>query len=206
MRTLAYAMASITLALCLLPVEADAQPFDRPGTDFTATVASSDTLHLVLRADNGTLVTFPIEDPRAVPALVPGTRVTVRYERSDDGGYRLLGVRIAAGPIEPGATTDPPGGDAAEPQPPVEGRPPATAPGSAEATASPPPTTAPRHAAEPAEQPRAEPSTIPLSSPGSRPGGVAPLTRPEPSLRGILMLAVLMLVAGALLWVGLVER
>lgn len=88
---------------------AGAQPLDRPGEAFTGTVASADAFRLVLRADNGTLVSFAIEDPAAVPAgLVPGMRITVRYEAAEGEPYRLVGVKIAAGPIEGGSTTDPP--------------------------------------------------------------------------------------------------
>lgn len=86
-----------------------AQSLDRPGIGFTGTIASVDSFALVVRADNGTLVTFPIEEPFRVPAgLVPGTRITVRYEVVDRTRYRLVGVRIASGPMAHGSTTEPP--------------------------------------------------------------------------------------------------
>jgi hypothetical protein len=86
-----------------------AQPLDLAGIGFTGTVASADSFALVVRADNGKLVTFPIEEPFRVPAgLVPGMRVTVRYEVVDDNRYRLVGVKIASGPMDRDSTTEPP--------------------------------------------------------------------------------------------------
>ena len=86
-----------------------AQSLDRAGIGFTGTIASVDSFALIVRADNGKLVTFPIEEPFRVPeGLVPGTRITVRYEVVDRTRYRLVGVKIASAPMEHDSTTEPP--------------------------------------------------------------------------------------------------
>src|SRR5262245_58933705 len=108
-RSVALAVLFACAALASRAPELGAQPPDPPGIGFTGTVASADSFALVVRADNGKLVTFPIEEPFRVPAgLVPGTRVTVRYEIVDRSRYRLVGVKIAGGPIEHDSTTEPP--------------------------------------------------------------------------------------------------
>jgi hypothetical protein len=203
------ALALATWAGVWAGTAAVAQPLDRPGTAFTGTVASADAFRLVLRADNGVLVSFAIEDPTTVPAgLVSGMRVTVRYEKADGQGYRLVGVKIASEPIEPGSTTDPPVGEPStstlSEQP---ATPPAPAPPEAErprleAAATPPvvAATAARSAESAGPRLAASPETSrPLQTP--RP---APLP-PAPGLREIATLAALLVVAGMLLWVSFVQ-
>jgi len=82
----------------------------RPATagGLTATLVSMDGTSLVVRADNGTLVPFRLDNESTVPAgLVPGTRVTVRYEPLE-AGYRVDTVGIPRIPSDPDATTEPP--------------------------------------------------------------------------------------------------
>lgn len=192
--------------------DARAQPLDRAGTPFTATVASSDTFALVLRADNGTLVKFPIEDPWIVPAgLVPGTRVTVRYEVIEGNRYRLVGVKIASSPMEHGSTTDPPtmapalpaaqdaprrepGTSPVLPAPATEkpAPPPDEGAGGGAAASAPPSSPAPAvGVSRPVAKPRATPS--PLASPDA----------PPPGTREIVTLLTLLVGSSALIWLAL---
>ena len=91
---------AVWAGLLLPPAAGRTQDLDRPGTAFTGTVSTADPFKLVLRADNGKLVTFPVEDPWTVPAgLVPGTRVTVRFP---EDGVRETDVDAAVpvpGPV-----------------------------------------------------------------------------------------------------------
>jgi hypothetical protein len=85
-------------------------PEPRPATagGLTATLVSMDGTMLVVRTDDGTLVPFRLDNESTVPAgLVPGTRVTVRYEPLE-AGYRVDSVGIPRIPSDPDATTEPP--------------------------------------------------------------------------------------------------
>lgn len=192
--------------------EARAQPLDRAGTAFTATVASSDTFALVLRADNGTLVRFPIEDPWTVPAgLVPGTRVTVRYEVIDGNHYRLIGVKIASTPMEPGSTTDPPtlapalpsAEDAPRREP--DTSPVLAVPGSEKPT--PPPeegaASGVAAASPPASLAPAADVSLPSARPSATPSPLASPDTPPPGAREIVTLLTLLLGSSALIWIAL---
>jgi hypothetical protein len=190
-----------------------AQSLDRPGTGFTATVASVDSFALVLRSDSGKLVTFPIEDRFKVPAgLVPGTRVTVRYEVVDGDGYRLLGVKIASGPIEHDSTTEPPsmppaspaasdsirqepGNSPVLPEPTPEPEPEETTPATRE-TAKPSPPGGSVAAAVSGPRPGAQPE----AATGSLPAMPTP---PPPASREVVTMLTLLLASGALVWMAL---
>jgi hypothetical protein len=186
---------------------AGAQPLDRSGEAFTGTVASADAFKLVLRADNGTLVSFAIEDPAAVPAgLVPGLRITVRYEAPEGEPYRLIGVRIASGPIEGGSTTDPPAQRSSsaiafeQPAPPL---PPATTlPAASEPAAVAESTQTSQASAEPRMTEPAQPAEA-SARPSSQPQRQLPST---PAPREVAVLAALLVVASLLLWAAYVRR
>jgi hypothetical protein len=95
-------------------------PEPRPATagGLTATLVSMDGAALVVRADDGTLVPFRLDNESTVPAgLVPGTRVTVRYEPLE-AGYRVDSVGIPRIPSDPDATTEPPPEATPAPAPP----------------------------------------------------------------------------------------
>jgi hypothetical protein len=96
-----------------------AQPLDRSGAGaLTGTFASADALTVVVRTDEQALVTFSVEDQASVPAgLVPGMRVTVRYDVDDDGRYHVVRVGAASYPPEAGSTTSLPPPPAAAPTP-----------------------------------------------------------------------------------------
>jgi hypothetical protein len=142
-------------------------PEPRPATagGLTATLVSMNGATLVVRADDGSLVPFRLDNESMVPAgLVPGTRVTVRYEPLE-AGYRVDSVGIPRIPSDPGATTEPP----------PEATPP-PAPSETSATPSP-------EAAESA-----------LESPVTRGESVAatqrsPARRPRPAVREVQMAA-----------------
>ena len=201
---LAVAWAGLSATL------AGAQPLDRSGEAFTGSVASADAFRLVLRADNGTLVSFAIEDPAAVPAgLVPGMRITVRYEAAEGEPYRLVGVKIASGPIE-GGSTDPPAQRSSsatvveQPAPPLptETTPrAATAPPQAAVTET-------RQASQ--SQASAEPRAAEIAQPVEAAPGPSSQPRrtlsPTPALREVAALAALLVVAGLLLWAAYVRR
>ena len=75
----------------------------------TATLVALGGMSLVVRADNGTLVPFVLDNDSTVPAgLVQGTRVTVRYEPVEGVGYRVATVGIPRIPSDPDASTEPP--------------------------------------------------------------------------------------------------
>ncbi|HJS59130.1 MAG TPA: hypothetical protein VKA01_13595 [Vicinamibacteria bacterium] len=187
---------------------AGAQPQDRPGEAFTGTVASADAFRLVLRADNGTLVSFAIEDPAAVPAgLVPGMRITVRYEATEGEPDRLVGVRIASGPLE-GGSTDPPAQRSSsasvveQPAPPL---PPETTPRAASA----PPRAAVAETTQ-ASQASAKPRAAEPAQPVEAAAGPSSQPRrtlsPTPAPREVAALAALLVVASLLLWAAYVRR
>ena len=209
MRSIRIALLAVTVWAGSSATFASAQPLDRPGEAFTGTVASADAFKLVLRADNGTLVSFAIEDPAGVPAgLVPGMRITVRYEATEGEPYRLVGVKIASGPIEGGSTTDPPAQRSSsaiafeQPAPPL---PPETIP----QVASEPPQTAVAESTR-ASQASAEPRMTEPARPVE--AAVRPSSQPQrqlsstPTPREIAALAALLVVASLLLWAAYVRR
>ena len=97
----------------------EAQPLDRSGAGaLTGTFVSADAQTVVVRTDEQALVTFSVEDQASVPAgLMPGMPVTVRYDVTDDGRYRVVRVGVASYPPEPGSTTSLPPPPAAAPTP-----------------------------------------------------------------------------------------
>jgi hypothetical protein len=192
-----------------------AQSLDRAGIGFTGTIASVDSFALVVRADNGKLVTFPIEEPFRVPeGLVPGTRITVRYEVVDRTRYRLVGVKIASAPMEHDSTTEPPALLPAPPSAP-EGirQEPGTSPVLPEPQAEPetpePAEPTPRPTAAAAAAP-AEPLPAPALD-ASRPvratsaAAALPAAPPTatPGSGEIATLVTLVLASGGLLWLAL---
>lgn len=87
------------------------QPFEvaRSNGAFTATLVSTDATRLVVKADGGAVVTFVVDSTSSIPAgLVPGSRVTVRYEVAEGNQYRVASVGIPKIPLEGGSTTEPP--------------------------------------------------------------------------------------------------
>lgn len=99
------------------------QAFEAAGGSLTATMISADATAFIVRADNGAIVTFYVDNASSIPAgLVPGSRVTVRYDALGGNRYRVASVGIPRIPFDPGSTTEPP------PQPPEATLPIATAP------------------------------------------------------------------------------
>ena len=87
------------------------QAQDHQVAELSGTVATIDTVSLRVRPDDGSVMTFVVDDPSSLPlGLVAGTRVTVKYETRQGGGRRLLSVGLALGsnppPPEAPATTD----------------------------------------------------------------------------------------------------
>jgi hypothetical protein len=87
------------------------QADDRQVSELSGTVAIIDTVSIRVRPDEGSVMTFVVDDPSSLPlGLVAGTRVTVKYETREGGGRRLLSVALALGsnppPPEVPATTD----------------------------------------------------------------------------------------------------
>jgi hypothetical protein len=113
-------LASLTFAVFCAAATAAAQPTFSPEVNLpapkattagglTATLVSLGGTALVVRADNGTLVPFVLDNDSTVPAgLVQGTRVTVRYEPVEGIGYRVDTVGIPRIPSDPDASTEPP--------------------------------------------------------------------------------------------------
>jgi len=111
-------LARFVLAAALLPAAGLAaqsglppQPFEaaRANGALTATLVSIDATRLVVQADNGEVVTFVVDATSSIPpGLVPGSRVSVRYDVADGDRYRVASVGIPKIPLEPGSTTDPP--------------------------------------------------------------------------------------------------
>jgi hypothetical protein len=110
------AIAALFVAIGIrVDSSAVAQPLDRSGAEaLTATVVSADKSAIVVRTDDGSLVTFLLDGGAFVPdGLVAGTRVTIRYQVLDGGRYQAVRVGIASFPPEAGSTT------AAPPVPPA---------------------------------------------------------------------------------------
>jgi hypothetical protein len=74
---------------------------------FTGTLSAIDSMSLSVRPDEGSVMTFLVDDPATLPpGLVAGARVTVRYDTRDSGGRRLLHVALASSDAPaPGAAT-----------------------------------------------------------------------------------------------------
>jgi hypothetical protein len=126
----------VGLALVASSTRLSGQPLDRSGAgSLTGAFVSGDAVSVVIRTDEGTFVAFVVGDQTSVPdGLVPGTRVTVRYDVGADGRYRVVRVSAASFPPEPGSTTSLPPPPAAAPTP---GPPSASPPSPTAATASP---------------------------------------------------------------------
>ena len=87
------------------------QAQDRQVAELSGTITTIDSVSLRVRPDDGSVMTFVVDDPSSLPlGLVAGTRVTVRYETREGGGRRLLSVGLALGssppPPEAPATID----------------------------------------------------------------------------------------------------
>jgi hypothetical protein len=87
------------------------QAQDRQVAELSGTIATLDTVSIRVRPDDGSVMTFVVDDPSSLPlGLVAGTRVTVQYETRAGGGRRLLSVGPALGssppPPEAPATID----------------------------------------------------------------------------------------------------
>jgi hypothetical protein len=92
---------------------------DRQVAEFSGEIATVDDVSLRIRPDEGSVMTFVVDDSRALPTgLAPGTRVTVQYETREGGGRRLLSVSLAEGSSAPppaDATPDSSGTPAPDP-------------------------------------------------------------------------------------------
>jgi len=144
-----FPLAPFTFAVLLGAATAVAQPTFSPEVNLpapkaptagglTATLVSLGGMSLVVRADNGTLVPFVLDNDSTVPAgLVQGTRVTVRYDPVEGIGYRVDTVGIPRIPSDPDASTEPP------PELPPAATPLEAAPPSPQETPEPPPAAAP---------------------------------------------------------------
>src|SRR5262245_1751246 len=164
-RRMRLPLAPFAFAVLLGAATAVAQPTFSPEVNLpapkaptagglTATLVSLGGMSLVVRADNGTLVPFVLDNDSTVPAgLVQGTRVAVRYEPVEGVGYRVDTVGIPRIPSDPDASTEPP------PQMPP-------APTTLEAT---PPS--------PQETPEPPPAAAPPSDRGSDTSGPRPIAR-----------------------------
>ena len=74
------------------------QADDRQVAELSGTIASVDAVSLRIRPDEGSVMTFVVDDSSALPTgLAAGTRVTVRYETREGGGRRLLSISLAEG-------------------------------------------------------------------------------------------------------------
>src|SRR5262245_3117171 len=119
-RRMRLPLAPFAFAVLLGAATAVAQPTFSPEVNLpapkaptagglTATLVSLGGTSLVVRADNGTLVPFVLDNDSTVPAgLVQGTRVIVRYEPVEGVGYRVDTVGIPRIPTDPDASTEPP--------------------------------------------------------------------------------------------------
>jgi hypothetical protein len=92
-----------------------ASPFSRQEdgqvAEFSGTIATVDAVSLRIRPDEGSVMTFVVDDPSSLPlGLAAGTRVSVRYETREGGGRRLLSVSLApesSAPVPAAAPSDP---------------------------------------------------------------------------------------------------
>ena len=81
---------------------ARAQAQDHQVAELNGTIASIDPVSIRVRPDDGSIMTFVVDDPSSLPlGLVAGTRVTVRYETREGGGRRLLSMGLALGSNPP---------------------------------------------------------------------------------------------------------
>lgn len=93
---------------------------------FTGTLSAIDSVSLSVRPDEGSVMTFLVDDPATLPpGLMAGARVTVRYDTRDSGGRRLLHVALAASDAPASGASAPEAGSAepgpqASPTPPPE--------------------------------------------------------------------------------------
>jgi hypothetical protein len=108
---------------------ARAEAQDQQVAELSGTIATIDAVAIRLRPDDGSIMTFVVDDPGSLPlGLVAGTRVTVKYETREGGGRRLLSLGLALGSnppspeapatIDASATAAP--ADAASAAPPLE--------------------------------------------------------------------------------------
>jgi hypothetical protein len=75
---------------------------DRQVAELSGTIASVDAVSLRVRPDDGSVMTFVVDDPSSLPlGLVAGTRVAISYETREGGGRRLLSLRLATGSSSP---------------------------------------------------------------------------------------------------------
>jgi hypothetical protein len=75
---------------------------DRQVAELSGTIASVDPVSLRVRPDDGSVMTFVVDDPSSLPlGLVAGTRVAISYETREGGGRRLLSLRLATGSSSP---------------------------------------------------------------------------------------------------------
>ena len=80
---------------------------------FTGTLSAIDSLSLSVRPDEGSVMTFLVDDPATLPpGLMAGARVTVRYDTRDSGGRRLLHVALAANDTPAAGASTPEAGSA----------------------------------------------------------------------------------------------
>ena len=98
---------------------------------FTGTLSAIDSLSLSVRPDDGSVMTFLVDDPAALPpGLMAGARVTVRYDTRDSGGRRLLHVALAGADAAPEVSAQ----DPAAPEPAPQASPSPTPPSEVSAT------------------------------------------------------------------------
>jgi hypothetical protein len=65
--------------------------------NLTGTLSAIDSMSISVRPDEGSAMTFLIDDPTTLPpGLMSGARVTVRYDTRNSGGRRLLHVALAS--------------------------------------------------------------------------------------------------------------
>jgi len=81
---------------------ARAEAQDQHVAELSGTIATIDAVAIRLRPDDGSIMTFVVDDPGSLPlGLVAGTRVTVKYETREGGGRRLLSVGLGLGSNPP---------------------------------------------------------------------------------------------------------
>src|SRR5262249_5842671 len=108
MRLSRLLVASLSLLVAVAACASlGAQPLDRSGAGaLTGTLVSADTVAAAVRTGEGRMGTVSVEIPASVPAgLLPGTRVTVRYDVAEKGRYRVVRLGVASFPPEAGSST-----------------------------------------------------------------------------------------------------